>query len=238
MELEADPKICSKAKYNVLTLKGKNSSVLKRWPELKKFEEFKIDYGNLKDTHLNTESILRYCLLFYQKNDLRNYIPSFQQRKTQMAIWAGFDLDKKTGTFSDRLEQVLMGNNKDVNKLIARVKQLTDDVLYQQFITYESVRHRVMLNLEDGSEKNSKQALEVFETVSKGIVDIGEEMLKDDVHTPIKDALYHSVVLATLPRPETIAKAKKDGTLDEVLDERPYEVDYPGLKVGKTRKLR
>jgi hypothetical protein len=239
MNLEPDPKICSKAKYNVLTIKGKNVKVVNKWPELKKFPEFTRDYGNLKGTNLNTESILRYCLLFYQKNTLRNYIPSFQQQKTQMAIWAGFELDNKTKQFTDRLEQVLLGNNEDVNKLIARVKQLTDDVLYQQFITYESVRARQMLLLESGNESKTKIALEVLETVSDGIRRLEEEMLKEDVHTPIKDALYHSVVLATLPRPETIAQSKKDGTIDEIINEKPYEVDYPGaLKYGKTKSLR
>ena len=239
MNLEPDPKICSRAKYNVLTLKGKNSTVLKRWPELKKFPEFNIDWGTHKGTHLNTESLLRYCMLFYQKHDLRNFIPAFQQQKTQMAIWAGFELDSKTKTFSTSLEDVLMGKNLEVNKLIARVKQLTDDVVYQEFITLESVRYRHMLLLESGDEKNSKTSLDILERVSISLKRLEEEMLKEDIHTPIKDALYHSVVLATLPRPETIAKAKKDGTLVEIIDEGPYDVEYPGLSVAKrTKKLR
>jgi hypothetical protein len=236
MDLSPDIKICEKARYNVLSIKSKNNSVLKRWPELKLFPEFLQDFGTMKDVFLNTESVLRYCLLFYQKNTLNTIIPSYQQRKVQMAVWAGFELDKNKNQFPSRVEDMLLGKTPQVNKLIARVLQLSNDVLYQQMVVYESARHRYMLKLETGDEKNAKNLMEIIDRATDKIQEIQEKILKQDFNTPIKDELYHSVVVATLPTPEAIARAKKEGNIDDLID-APYEIDHPTLKVGGTKKL-
>jgi hypothetical protein len=112
MLIDSDPKYFEKAKYNVLTIKGRNQTVLTRWPELKVFPEFNIDYGTHKEVHLNTECILRFCLMFYQRNTVHLVQPNFWQRKRIIAEWAGFDVDKETNTFSPRLEDVLLGKNQ------------------------------------------------------------------------------------------------------------------------------
>jgi len=236
MNLPPDIKICEKARYNVLTIKGRNSSVLRRWPELKLFPEFLQDFGTMKDVFLNTESVLRYCLLFYQKNSINTIIPSYQQRKVQMAIWAGFELDEKTNQFSSRIENMLLGKIPQVNKLIVRVLQISNDVLYQQVVVYESTRHRYMLKLEEGDEKNAKTSMDIIDRTTDKIQEIQEKILKQDFNTPIRDELYHSVVVATLPTPEAIARAKKEGNIEDLID-APYEIAHPTLKIGRTKKL-
>jgi hypothetical protein len=236
MLIEPDVKYCSKAKYNALSIKGKNSTVLKRWPELEMYPEFLVDYGTHKDVHLNTECILRFCLIFYQKNTINLVEPNFWKSKRIAAEWAGFEIDPKTGEFSDRLEQVLLGKNRVVNKLIARVLQVSEDILFQQYLTYESVRYRHMLLLQDGDERNSKNSLEVLDRVSESIKKVQEEMLKSDNNTPIKDELYSAVVIATMPTPEVIATAKRQDHMDQVIDKR-YEKTYRKIEDGGLGKL-
>lgn len=232
--MDIDPKIFSKAKYSVVNLK--KVTVLNRYPELKKYPEFNIEYGLHSDVMLNTDIVIRYCLIFYQKNDLHDIEASFMKRKTIAAELAGFERDVKTGRFNTRVEDILLGKNKTVNRLIARVKQLSDDLLFQEAVTYETVRYRHMLLLENGDEKTSKTSLDIIERTSVVLRDILEQMLRDDYNTQIREELYHAVVVASMPTPEAIARAKKDGNLEDLLD-KPYEIEHPTLKMGKIRKL-
>lgn len=233
MTIDPDPKHCSEAKYNVLSLKSSKKSVLDVWPELTKYPEFLVDYGNPKGVHLNSECILRFCLIFYQKNSLSLLQPNFWQRKRIAAEWAGFTLDKETGKFSNNLEQVLLGNNAEVNRLIVRVLQLSDDINFQHLMTLETVRDKHMDLLIGGNHKDAKNLLDVIDRVTDKMKVVHEEMLRDDQNTPIASALYHSVVEANLPTPENIAAAKKDGQLDQII-EGPYEIKY---RKGRKKRL-
>lgn len=237
-EYKSFEKHFEKQEYNVLTIKSRNSTVLSRWDELTKYPEFNIDYGNHRDVHINTECILRFCLLFYQKNTLNLVQPNFWQRKRICAEMAGLDIDKETNSFSNRVEEMLLGKNKVVNQLIARVLQLSDDINFQEYLTLESVRHRHMTLLLEGVEANSKNSLDLLERVSSRIEIVNNKMLKEDVNTPVKEALYHAVVDADLPTPENIALAKRNNQLDDIVGKGPYEIKYEKIVEGGKRNLK
>ena len=94
-----------------------------------------------------------------------------------------------------------------------------------------------MMMLEDGSSgRDTVSVLNVIERLSEGMKRLEEEMLKEDIHTPVREALYHTAVMSMLPTPETIAKAKKNETLDKIISKK-YDVNYPGIIEGGRKKL-
>ena len=231
--MELDSKLLSSAKFNVLKLKPE-SKVLRSFSTLKEWPEFNEDYGKL--VLLNNESILRFCLLFYQKSDFHNIDGDIMKRKRIAAEWAGFELDN--GKFPDKLEEILVGGNKHVNLLIVRILRLTSDHLFQQYIVFEETRARLYAKLyEDSRDKGEKtgEILTNVQKLSSLLEDLERQMLKEDRHTLIRDALYSAATKESMPTPEAIAQAKLDGNLDDIIDP-PYNIK--NVKFGGIKKFK
>lgn len=230
--MELDQKLLSKAKYNVLKLKPQ-SSVLRSFKDLKEWPEFMVDYE--KEILLNKESILRFCLLFYQRSDFHNIESDIMKRKRIAAEWAGFDISG--GKFTEKVEDILLGKNTIVNMLIVRVLRLTSNSTFQQYIVFEETRARLYMKLyEDSGGKNEsvKDILQNIETLSKKIEEMERSMLKEDRYTLIKDALYTSATKESMPTPEAIAEARKSGTIGDIIDP-PYGEEH--IVYGGKKKL-
>lgn len=235
MELEKlDKKLLQSAKYNVLNLKPE-SKVLRSFPKLKEWPEFMEDYGKI--VLLPNENILRFCLLFYQDSDFHNIDSDIMKRKRIAAEWSGFELEKGE-RFPDKLEEILLGKNEHVNKLIVRILRLTSDHLFQRYIVFEETRARLYMKLyEDSMTKNekTKEIIENIQNLSNILEDIERQMLREDRNTLIREALYAEATKESLPTPENIAEAKRKGTFDNLIDP-PYDLEH--IRFGGVKKFK
>lgn len=232
--MDLDKNLLVSAKYNVLKLKPE-SKVLRSFPELKKWPEFNEDYGKL--ILLPNENILRLCLLFYQDSEFHNIDSDIMKRKRIAAEWSGFKLEKGE-IFPNKLEEILLGNNTHVNKLIVRILRLTSDHLFQKYIVFEETRARLYMKLyEDSISKNekTKEIIENIQNLSKILEDIERQMLREDRNTLIREALYSEATKESMPTPENIAEAKRKGTFDNLIDP-PYEIEH--IKFGGIKKFK
>lgn len=204
------------AKYNVLDIGDK--TVLKQWPELKRFPEFLVNFS--KDYRLLTDKVHRYALLLYTPNILHKSIPEIAKRKVEAALLAGFQYHEGSTLFRKNVESMLICRLKTCNDLFIRASRLSRNSQFEQLVVYEEARARQMRKLLEGLKSNerTKEVHNNINRFSEDIERLQDEILFQDNETPLIERLYFSVENVQLGiRPEEIAEVERTGDFDKII---------------------
>ena len=191
------------------------------------YEEFKPSFN------INKEEATCYLILLNDLNTpLRERVPDFIERKKECANLAGFKKNKD-GTFAQKYEDIILGNNDNYNSAEA--------VFIKSFGSVEYLSLRMHLNIMASEYINStklnksqdfKSTLQNIETLEKKITQLTDVLFGGAEVVNMRTALYRQVEKDFIhPTPERIAKCKNKEELDKVIDVDPYH-----FKNGKVRK--
>jgi len=179
--------------------------------KMEKFPEFKRPL----DAPLDKAKVIRYIILFYDMaEELSQSHPDLMARKLYAADVAGFErVDRK---FSDEVAEMLIGGNANVNRMIVRYVQLFPEPEYPSYIAYQSMLMQQMAAAMGSSDpKIIKEIRQNITDLNKQISALAEKIFRGETTASLIKALYSSMQETKLGvRPEDIARAIKDGTLD------------------------
>lgn len=206
----------SDAKYNVLELGS--ITVLKQWPELKRFPEFLVNFS--KELRITTDKLHRFALLLYTPNILHKSIPEIAKRKVEAAHLAGFQYHEGTTLFRKNVEEMLLCGHAKCNDLFIRASRLARNSQFEQLVVYEEARARQMRKLLEDLESNerTKDIHDNIRRLSQDIERLQDEILFQDNEKPLIERLYFNVENVQLGiRPEELAEVKKTGDFDKII---------------------
>src|SRR5574343_138624 len=100
---------------------------------LEQFEEFKF-------SHPYKNKLVSYIILMHDtQSDLKRLFPDdYYRRKREAAILAGFEIGAN-GEFSKDVEDIILGNNNDVNDAILKYARLSGIPDAQAYIFYQEL---------------------------------------------------------------------------------------------------
>jgi len=161
---------------------------------------------------------LRYVALMYDPNsEIRNNILSYPKRKRIAAKLAGFKLDS-TGKFEKIVEDMLLGQNRFVNRAIAQYCFLTLNIYYVTHAAYLDMLFRA---LEDSGGKYDKETRLAVDDLQKKVLLHEKMILGGEDVIEMKKALYALSRKIELDfTPEAIAKKIEKG--DDLSSMNPY----------------
>jgi len=185
---------------------------------LAKFTEFKANITGMSKRH-----VIQYIILMYDKNndEVRAEYPFYPQRKLEVAKAVGLVTDKKA---TKKVEDMLVGKNESVNRMIVRYLTLFNDPDLLMLASYYSMY--LHLNVQSYSPDYDKNTIVNIEKVNKSIKELTESIFGGKDETELRQELYKSIEEQSLGiRPEEIAEAIQKG--EKPLKEyTPYDRDY------------
>ena len=219
-------------KYEKIVNLPLRQKVLDVYPQLKKYPE--LHDKKFKKMRLSFDRILRYVILYYSDNILRQVIPEVAHRKKEAANIAGFYELKNTGQFSYDVEQMLRCQNPVINQLIIRFLRRSENKKFMQLCVFEEARAKQMQKLIDGvgdsDRELTKTVIDNVKTLSQDIEDLEKELLNEDDSRDLMEAMYDEIDYTNLGiTPEEIAETIADGTTDKIL-KSPYKHKYDGSR--------
>lgn len=207
----------SDAQYNVLNIGDK--TILKNWPELKRFPEFMVNLA--KKYRLLTDKVHKYALLVYTPNILHRAIPEIAKRKAEAALLAGFTYREGSTIFPHKVEEMLTCEYAEINDLFIRTARLSRNSQFEQLVVYEEARARQMRKLLsdiDGNE-TTKTVHDNIRRLSEDIERLQNEILFQDNEKPLLERLYFAIENIQLGiRPEEIAEIRASGNFDKIVN--------------------
>lgn len=214
-------------KYNVVSV-PKSSTVLEKFPELKKYPEF--TNGKLKNLKASTDKIIRYGFLMFTDNVIHRLIEEIPHRKREAAILAGIDSDEY-GKFAEMYEMLFRCEYALANEIFIRIGRISNNAVFNNIRIYQEARSKEMLKMLDGAD--SKELKTVHENINRLTEDINryeKDFLKEDVNDNLLERMYSQIEGVTLGiTPEENAKLKKDGKFEN------YHRNVDPYKNSKTR---
>lgn len=189
--------------------------------DLRQYEEFK----NIKD-----DRIIDYVILAYDiKSDIRKEFAHRSKQKVEAAILSGFNFT--SGSFDKDVEEILIGENYDINLAIVRYISLFGKPEYMA-LDFQLEKMKSLLYKQRKGEDDKgdhKVSMEVQENITKLTEDLfgGKEILM------ARTALYDFIdrEKGMMFKPENIARSLEN-------KEDPFEGKTPygdGFKVEKLR---
>lgn len=178
---------------------------------MEKFPEFKAPLGAL-----DKANVIRYIVLFYDMaSELGKMWPDLFKRKLETAKLAGFKTGKGN-KFSEDVADMLIGLNTDVNRMIVRYVKLSPEPDYPTYISYQSMlMQQIVASMKSTDAKEIKEIRQNITDLNKQISVLTGILFRGDDSGSLIKALYSSMEEDKLGiRPEDIAKALRDGTLD------------------------
>ena len=208
-------------------MKCETDSVLKKYPELMPI------FGKyLKE---DRELIFKYIIAYYNEKSPVRAEQDIVARKKLAASVAGFKPDSR-GKFPAVVEDILVGKNNDVNKLIIDYCYSQNTSKFTLLAVYEQGLYIEMLNLvsmgfNKDTSKKVKEIIEDIDLLQNEILS-GHRILKDLVQA--LSSVTEKIKLEL--QPEEIADKIKKG--EKPVDVTPYGKDYNFKKYGKKGSLR
>lgn len=166
---------------------------------------------------------IQYIILMYDKNndEIRAEFPFYPQRKMEVARTVGLIPGKKV---SSPVEDMLVGKNEKVNKMIIRYLTLFNDPDLLMLSAYYTIY--IELTKRSLSGNFDKSTITDIERVNASIKDLSENIFGGKDETELRQELYKSIEEQSLGiRPEEIAEIIKE---DKVPLEgfNPYQENY------------
>jgi hypothetical protein len=180
--------------------------------KMEQFPEFKIELH----PELDKAKVIRFIVLFYDMaEEISKMFPDVMVRKLECATMAGFKRGKDR-KFDEHVGNMLIGRNKEANRMIARYVKLSPEPDYPSYVSYQSMlMQQIVLSMATTEPKEIKEIRQNITDLNKQISVLTERMFRGDTSQALIKALYSSMEEEKLGiRPEDIAKALKDGTLD------------------------
>ena len=173
-----------------------------------------------------------YITVLYDINSPIGYeILDYYEKKSAVANMFEFD-KKEDGEWESYVEEMILGQNKEINELIAVFIAQFGSPEYIQKIAYtEMLRKETIKALGQKADKNTLQNIEKLTANLKEVDRVLYQSGKRDELTEARNALYAKAVRDRIKiRPEDIVEIlEKDGDLPQDFDQ------YPSQK-GEDRK--
>jgi len=181
---------------------------------------------------LPKDKVCGFIAVLYDINSPMGYeVLDYYEKKSEVADMFDFDR-KEDGEWEDYVEDMLLGQNKEVNELIAAFIAQFGSPEYIQKIAYtEMLRKETIDALSPKTGKDTIQNIEKLTANLKNVDRILYQSGKRDEITEARNALYAKAVRDRIKiRPEEIVEIlENDGELPSNFDQ------YPSLK-GKDKK--
>jgi hypothetical protein len=187
--------------------------------KLAKFNEFKVNVTVMSKRH-----ICQYIVLMYDKNndEIRAEYPFYPQRKLEIAKAVGLIPPK--GKTPKKVEDMLIGRNEDVNKMIVRYLTLFNNPDLLMLASMYSIS--LHLHVQSYSPDFDKNTISNLEKVQKNIMELTENIFGGKDETELRQELYKSIEEQSLGiRPEEVAEALQKGE-KPLGDYTPYNKEY------------
>lgn len=180
--------------------------------KMEKFPEFKRPL----DAALNKAKVIRFIVLFFDMaEELSVSHPDIMARKLFAAEVAGFERDADR-RFSDEVALMLIGKNENVNRMIVRYVKLFPEPQYPSYVAYQAMLMQQMVaSMNETDPKLVKEIRLNITDLNKQISALVEKIFRGDTSASLMKSLYSSMEEEKLGiRPEDVARALQDGTLD------------------------
>ena len=180
--------------------------------KLKEFEEFQF---NVPDG-TTFEQIAKYIIYLYDKDsDLRSMFFDYRERKKESARLAGFKRGRD-GKYEQVVEEVILGQNKDVNHAIMCYLRQSKD---PDFIMYSTYWELLSKEIEDAlaidKPKDREYSRKNIEELGNKISQLEQSIFGGVEVEELRKALYAEMEKEKLRlRPELVAQDIKNKKLD------------------------
>ena len=186
--------------------------------KLVKHKEFNITLKNL-----SKRKVVQYIILMYDKNndEVRAEYPFYPQRKMEVAKCVKL----VTGVKATRaIEDLLIGKNEDVNRMIIRYLTLFNNPSLLMLASYYEIY--ININREAYSGNTDRNIINNLEKVNAAIGALTEEVYGGKDETELRQELYKSIEEQSLGiRPEEIAEALQSEK-NPLKGFNPYQSEY------------
>jgi len=186
---------------------------------LKKHKEFQIELRNIPE-----HKIFPYIILMYDLNNdqIRNEFPFYPQRKVEVAKMVG--LIPRGRSANRTIEDVLIGKNEDVNKMIIKYLTLFNNPDVLMLAAYYEIY--VVLSKRSFSGQFKDKDIENIEKVNGKIHELTDNIFGGKDETELIAELYRTLEDQKLGiQPEEIAEKLQKG--EDPLDGfNPYNSEY------------
>lgn len=211
-------------KYEKLLYLKPEEKIFEAFPEFALYPE--MDQKNFKGLKLSFERVLKYIILYYSQNTLRDLYPDTASRKREAALIAGFIINKSNNRFTTNVEELLNCENLKANRMIIRFLRRSENKKFAQLCVFEEAKAKQMQKLLDGVGDKDKELTKVIidnvKSLTQDIEELEREILNGDKSVPLIDLLYNEVDYSNLGiSPEEIAQATRDGDLEYIF-KNPY----------------
>lgn len=202
--------------YNVTTVDADRDLLLQfaglnNIPELQ--VNLEVDFRNL---------IIRYIILFYDRNTPLKRIEKENDRKMYAALMAGIEYNDKTGKFSPETENIFRCKDVLVNKMILGFVRHFGSVQYSTLIVGYEMYYQKLLAAQDHTKKGPQAEVargKLWEQAVKmrGELEVMAEKLLTEQNPFLKEDLYLMVNadinrnLMIFPEERIAARPKADG---------------------------
>lgn len=187
--------------------------------KLTRFNEFKVNL-----TGISKKQVVQYIILMYdlQNEEVRAEYPFYPQRKLEVAKAVGLISEGKKATI--KVENVLIGKNEDVNRMIVRYLTLFNNPDLLMLASMYAIS--VHLHVQSYSPDFGKSTITDLEKVNNSIKELTESVFGGKDETELRQELYRSIEEQSLGiRPEEVAEALQKGE-KPLGDYTPYNKEY------------
>lgn len=221
-------------KYERILFLKPSEKVFEAYPEFQLYPE--MDQKNFKGLKLSFEKVLKYIILYYSPNILRDAFPDIASRKREAALIAGFVINKQTHRFATNVEELLSCENIKANRIIIRFLRRAENKKFAQLCVFEEAKAKQMQKLLDGvgdkDKELTKVVIENVKSLNQDIEDLEKDILNEDKSPPLVDLLYNEVDYSNLGiSPEEVAQATRDGDLEYI-----FKIPYIHIKDSQKYK--
>lgn len=183
--------------YNV-TLIPSTRKVMEKFPKLKSLPSFKHRFKKL-----DKEKVVRYIILMYdQGTPFRKRYNKINLRKIEVAKYVHFQ-HKVGGLFNSEVNDMLMGENRDVNKMIVEYVRHQKNYKYTYLVGLEEGFYAILQEVTSGKIGNLTKLKDMQEQLEHTM----SEILNDDKSAGLRQDLMEFIEEERLElRPEDIAE--------------------------------
>lgn len=157
-----------------------------------------------------SNDILRYIILYYDKNSPLQKIEDVREAKVQAALLAGFKL--RNNKFADNVVTIMNCQDESVNNAIVRFTTFFYDNEYEDLITLKELRvldRKKMLNNTDDVTK--KEAIENMDRTRKAMEALQLTISNRDKSILLMKEMLSYIEDTEMPTPEYIANKLFNG---------------------------
>lgn len=185
----------------------------------------KYDEFNTKFTKKKYHTIIKYIVLMYDINSpIRDMYSKYSEKKRNAAMIAGFEMSK--GRFKDDIDNILIGEDEHVNRMITRYIVMHNKPLLVAFNAYNEMLYHEMeksLHLRDAKSLDLKYTRENVDKLTERLNEIYFDIFGGQESLKLKDQLYETMEIDRIKlRPESVAKSIREGDYEVGID--PYRI--------------